>query len=168
MHIVTVCKRIRAAAVYRYRFRAVQPRTALLLVPCLLCVLVAGCAPGVHWRGLTYEPVQEAAQRDGKLTFVYFRNWMVPACTRFEENVLKAPEILDALDGMYCVVLDFYQDRPLADKWGVTAPPAVVILDVDRRVLARVSGDATAQDLLSAIATAQERFAARTAPVKTQ
>ena len=157
-------------AAFRYRSRETRSPTHVRIVATLglLCALVAGCSPGVRWRGLTYGPVQADAQRDGKLTFVYLRNWMMPACTRFEENVLKAPEVLHALDDMYCVVLDFYQDRPLADKWGVATPPAIVILDLERRVLARASGDVTAAELLGAIATAKDRFSVRAPPVPTE
>ncbi|MBU0617547.1 MAG: hypothetical protein KKI02_07505, partial [Planctomycetes bacterium] len=90
--------------------------------------LSEGCSPGVQWRGLTFEPVHADARRDRKLTFVYFRHWAVVACTDFEENALKSPEVLEALrpgGPLYCAVLDAYADRRLASEWGIEDPPGV-------------------------------------------
>lgn len=106
-----------------------------------------------------FDPVHADAQRDHKLTFVYFRNWAVPACTRFEENVLKDPAILQAVAELYCAVLDFHMDRQLAEDWGIAAPPGVAVVDPDRRILARLSGEVSAAELLAAIQTAKDEFA---------
>jgi hypothetical protein len=133
-----------------------------VLAPCL-----AACSPGVQWRGYTFDPVHTAARRDGKLTFVYFRHWAVIACTEFEENVLKQPAVLEALQPagpLYATALDFQWDRPLADRWGIEAPPAVVILDAEQRVLARLAGKITVGQLLEAIEAARSRPAPETQP----
>jgi hypothetical protein len=135
----------------------------------LLGTLIGGCSAGIHWRGLMFEPVYADAQRDQKLTFVYFRHWAVVACTDFEENVLKSPEVLEALrpDGpFYCVVLDAYADRRLASQWGIAGPPGVAILDPNDRVLARLSGKITVQQLLAAMQGAIEAFPAASQPAR--
>ncbi len=122
-----------------------------------------GCSPGIQWRGVTFEPVHADACRDRKLTFVYFRHWAIIACTNFEENVLKSPEVLEVLrpgGAFYCAVLDAYVDRRLADEWGVEGPPGVVILDPADRVLARLSGEITGEQLLASLRRAIEAFPA--------
>ena len=132
-----------------------------------LGMFLGGCSPGVRWRNYTFDPVFADARRDGKLTFVYFRNWAVIACTEFEENVLKQPAVLQALQPtgpLYAAALDFQWDRPLADRWGVEAPPAVVILDSEERVLARLAGEITVEQLLEAIESARGRPAPVTQP----
>lgn len=132
-----------------------------------LCVASIGCSPGIRWRGYTFEPVYAESRRNDKLTFVYFRNWAVTDCTQFEENVLKTPEVRQALnsDGVfYCAVLDFLWDRPMADRWGIESPPGVVILTPDGRVLAHLSGKISAEALLDAIQSAKSEFLAATQP----
>jgi hypothetical protein len=144
-------------------------RIAVGLALGLLGALPAGCSPGIRWHGLVFEPVYADARRDQKLTFVYFRHWAVIACTDFEENVLKDPEVLEALrpDGsFYCAVLDSYADRRLARDCGVEGPPAVAILDPDGRVLARLSGKITVEQLLAAIRTALQAYPAASRPAR--
>ena len=135
----------------------------------LLGILIDGCSAGIHWRGLTFERVYADARRDQKLTFVYFRHWAVIACTGFEEDVLKSPEVLEALrpDGpFYCAVLDAYADRRLASDWDIAGPPGVAILDPNDRVLARLSGEITAEQLLAALQGAIEAFPAAGQPAR--
>ena len=123
----------------------------------LLCIITSfctGCTQGIHWRGFTFEPVHVDAKRDQKLTLVYFRHWSVIACTNFEENVLKSPPVLEALrptGSYYCAVLDAYTDRALARKWGVDAIPGVVILDPDSRMIAKLTGEITVEQLLAVL-----------------
>jgi hypothetical protein len=130
----------------------------------LLCAFAGGCSPGIRWRGYSFDRVHADSQRDQKLTFVYFRHWAVIACTDFEDNVLKGPAVLQATAELYCVPLDFYWDRPLAEEWGVEAPPGVVILDPQSRVLARLSGEISTAQLLEAIQSAKDEFSRATRP----
>jgi len=124
-----------------------------------LYTLAGGCSPGIRWRGYTFDRVHAESRRDQKLTFVYFRHWAVTACTDFEENVLKDPAVLQATADLYSVPLDFHWDRPLAEEWGIEAPPGVVILDPEDRVLARLSGEITVSQLLEAIQAVKNEFA---------
>lgn len=130
-----------------------------------MCALVFGCSSGIRWRGYTFDRVHAEGQRDGKLTFVYFRHWSVVACTTFEEDVLKEPAVLQATAALYCVPLDFHWDRPLADRWGIPEPPGVVILDPEGRARARLSGEISVEQLLDAIRTAQNESVATTQPM---
>ncbi|MFQ5806962.1 MAG: TlpA family protein disulfide reductase [Phycisphaerae bacterium] len=146
-------------------YRPYASRTAVVLG--FLCALAGACSPGIRWRGYTFERVYADSERDQKLTFVYFRHWAVTECTDFEENVLKHPAVLEALHpngAYYCAVLDILLDRPLADEWGVEAPPGVVILDPEGRVLARLSGEISIAQLLEAIQVAKDEFAPATQP----
>ena len=146
-----------------------RQRLAVGVLLGLAGALSEGCSPGVQWRGLVFEPVHAEARRDGKLTFVYFRHWAVVACTDFEENVLKRPEALEALrpnGPFYCAVLDAYADRRLASEWGIEDPPGVAILDPAGRVLVRLSGEITVEQLLAATRQAVEMFPAASQPAR--
>ena len=143
------------------------PRLPIVLG--LLCVLLGGCSPGIRWRGLSFEPVLAEAQRDQKLTFVYFRHWAAVACTDFEENVLKNPTVLQELrpnGAFYCVTLQFTWDRPLAQQWAIETPPAVVILDPAEHVLSSLSREISVEQLLQAIRAAKDKFPAATQPAR--
>jgi len=115
----------------------------------------AGCAPGIAWRDYTFDRVYEASEREGKLTFVYFRHWAVVECTEFEERVLKQPNVRAATEGLNCVPLDVILDRNLAESWHVTTVPAVVILGPAKHVLAMREGKITAEQLLADIERAR-------------
>ena len=138
-----------------------------------LCGMVLGvsamfqgaCSQGIAWRGLVFEPVHADARRDHKLTFVYFRHWAVIACTNFEESVLKTPEVRHLLrpeGNFYCVVLDAYTDRALAEEWGVPGPPAIVVLDSEERVLRCLSGTITVEQLLNLLREVENTFSSKT------
>ena len=120
-------------------------------------MLSTGCSPGVSWRGYQFQPVAEDARRDNKHMFVYFRNWSDIRCTRFEENVLKNPEVLSATRTYYCVALDYYWDKPTADRLGVAGPPGVALLDPEGRPLARLSGEISAPTLVAELKRAAQR-----------
>jgi len=122
----------------------------------LLTVVTGGCAPEIAWRGVVFDPVFADAQRDNRLTFVYLRNWYMPECTRFEESVLNTPEVIQATADCYAAKLEFDWSQEYARRWGVSAPPAVVILDPQGRVLARVDGTVDKTRLLDALRRAHE------------
>jgi hypothetical protein len=125
----------------------------------LFTAFTLGCSSGIRWHGYTFDSVHAESRQDQKLTLVYFRHWSVIACTEFEDNVLKDPRVLEVSADLYCVPLDFNWDRPLAEEWGITELPGVVILDPEERILARLSGDISVEKLLDAIAEAQSQFA---------
>lgn len=131
-------------------------RVRLMLALCALAV-VAGCAPGVRWRGLMFDPVFRDAQRDQKVTFVYLRNWYMPSCTEFEKGVLRDPEIVKAAESLYCAQLEFDYAASYAKRWGVAAPPAIVLLDPQGQVLARLTAPIDRRQLLDAIAAARAK-----------
>ncbi|RMF83336.1 MAG: hypothetical protein D6744_04870 [Planctomycetota bacterium] len=131
-------------------------RTRLTAMVLVLAGL-AGCAPEVRWRGLIFEPVFRDAQRDQKVTFVYLRNWYMPACTEFEKGVLRDPEVVQAAEPLYCAKLEFDYATSYVKRWGVSEPPAIVLLDPQGRVLARLSAPIDRQALLDAIAAARAK-----------
>lgn len=124
------------------------------LLPVLLAGLLlglGGCTPGILWRNYTYEPVHADAVRDRKPLFVYFRHWASVDCTKFEEQVLKDPRVREATAAFYCVPLQIDWDHVLAERWGIPDPPGVVLLAPDERVLARLSGAISIDQLLNAM-----------------
>ena len=92
---------------------------------------------------------------------VYFRSHLSVACTEFEENVLKKPEIISATSDLNCVVLAFFWDRPLAEAWEVQEAPAIVIVDPEERVLGVAAGQITLETLLEVILEAKRAFSER-------
>ena len=126
--------------------------------------LLAGCDGGVQWEFRTFRDAHEIARDANKLTFVYFRNWYSVECTRFEENILKHPEVLAETRGMVCVPLDFDYDQSLARRWRLQKTPAYVIVTPDRSILARADAPITRDDLLEAMRLAKATFAPSTQP----
>lgn len=125
-----------------------------------LCLLLAGCQPGVRWRLGRYEEAWADARQQRRLTFVYFRNWYSVDCTRFEDDVLKQPQVRAALDAFVCVPLEYEVDRALAERWNLSGTPAYAIVAPDGTVLEKGEGSCSAEELLAAIERARERFGA--------
>lgn len=126
----------------------------------LALILAPGCSEGIHWRNYVYEPVHQDALRDNREMFVYFRHWALVECTRFEEEVLKNPQVLEATKNFYCVPLQIDWDDARAERWGVDSAPAVVILTPQEQVLARLKHPITAAELLKAMQDARARTSA--------
>ena len=122
----------------------------------LLLLGLSGCARGVHWRFGTYEDGYNEARHAGKLTFVYFRVWYLVECTNFEDQVLKDPQVLAETDRMVCVPLDFDWDKPLAQRWNLTAIPAFAIVAPSGEILAQRQTPLTKLELLADIRSARE------------
>jgi hypothetical protein len=129
---------------------------ALAIIPSL------GCQSGVEWRAYQYNA--EVVERDAgdRARFVYFRHWAVPACTRFEENVLLDPHVLSATRPYYCIVLAYNVDKHLADDWGVSEPPGVALLGPGGRLLASGSGAMSKEQLLALFKRANDQMPAPT------
>ncbi|TWT46310.1 hypothetical protein RAS1_27640 [Phycisphaerae bacterium RAS1] len=126
-----------------------------------LCILFgAGCAPRIPWRFTDYNEARETAQRESKPVFVYFRNWYAVECTKFEDDVLSAQAVVDAVSGMICVPLDLDWDKPLARGWDIDSAPAVVMTDPAGVRLAGRTGACSLGELLALIHEARERFSA--------
>lgn len=148
-------------AVYQRSRLRLTPLAAGTVAIVLGLFFVSGCSPGINWRGFAYEPVLAQSREENKLTLVYFRSWYLVACTEFEENVLKKPEVISATTDLNCVALDFDWDRPLADAWDIREAPAVVIVDPEERVLGAAMGQITLETLLEIILEAQRTFSER-------
>ena len=116
---------------------------------------VAGCQPQIQWQVGWYNDVQSRASNQKKLTFVYFRLWTSITCTNFEEQVLKRADVVAALSDLVCIPLEYQWDSPIANKWGLTEPPAFAIIAPDGRVLASGQSKVTAESLLEAIRRAK-------------
>ncbi len=140
-----------------------------------LLTLLAGCSEGVHWPGVTsirwhgptYQDAHAVAQREHKLTFVYFRNWYLKDCTEFEEHMLGDLEVVGETRSLICTVLDFDWDRPLAEKWGIKMVPGFVITTPDDEVLVKQQRPISRDELLKALRLAKEKFGGSAKPPAT-
>jgi len=142
--------------VQRTSFRLVAALSLSLLLP------LGGCGrPGVNWRGFKYEFVLPLSKNENRLTFVYLRSPYLVECTRFEENVLKNPAVLAALQDVNPVAIDFGWDSHLADRWQLERAPAFAIVDPDGALLASGHGEVAVDELVKAINKAKARFAER-------
>ena len=123
--------------------------------------LLIGCQPAIGWRFGVYDDVAAEAKTQRKPLFVYFRNWYSVECTNFEEHVLSARAVRDAVNSMVCVPLEYdvAADRRLAESWGIKAVPAFAIVAADGQVLETGSGALTAEALLAALQRAQAKVA---------
>lgn len=146
----------------RANWQACRPRNALTVATglCLAVLTIApGCQPGVQWRLGPYEDARVQAQAQRQLTFVYFRTWYSVECTRFEEDVLKQPRVLEALKGLVAVPLEYDADREIARRWSLTQVPAFAIVDPSGNALASSQGVVSADVLLAAIDRGKQRIA---------
>jgi hypothetical protein len=131
----------------------------------LLLSLVAGCGgSGVRWRVGLYRDNYDYAQREQKLSLVYFRNWYSVDCTNFEERVLKDPEVVAETRDMVCTLLEYGWYKDFAGKWGLTEVPAFAIVSPDGEVIARGQGAITRAELLDALRQAKGTMTPESAP----
>jgi hypothetical protein len=118
----------------------------------------SGCSPAI-WNAYAYNEAQVEAQRGEKPTFIYFRHWADPRCTRFEQDVLDQADVRAALTDFYRVVLQYTSDEELARQCGVTDIPGVAILGPRGRVLATSSGPMKKEALLEFVQRGKQEYA---------
>lgn len=149
---IRLAGRRRASGGWRCGFNR-APAVAFLLAAA--GIGVAGCQPGINWRGYAYEPVLTQSRKDGKLTFVYFRSWASVRSSQFEETVLKSQAVRDATADLNCVALEYSVDAALARSFGLDSEPSFAIVDTNGRVLATASGEISRERVLRAISDAK-------------
>lgn len=132
--------------------RIPHARRTSFLTLALLAMFLAGCQT-IQWRHFDFETTYREAQRDDKLTFVFFRAWYLVASGEFEQDVLNDPAIIAATQDYYCAKVEFSTaiDRPLALMWGIDEPPAVAIVAPNRDVLLTMQGTIDRDELLAAL-----------------
>ncbi len=135
------------------------PRRAALLIVAIVAALASGCT-ATRWDDVKFDRSQLGRNPKRPLTLVYFRHWSVIDCTEFEERTLKDPRVIKAMADMTCILLDYYWDKPLADGWAVSQPPAVVILNPAGQVIERQSGLATPDAFIGKLEAAKREHAA--------
>jgi len=125
---------------------------------------LSGCQPGVRWRLGPFADGHAAASADNRLTFTYFRSWYSVECTRFEEDILKHPDVLAATVEFVCIPLEYDIDRALAERWGIDGVPAFVIVDPSGNVLERGAAPFTVAGVLATLQGALQAFHGGVAP----
>jgi hypothetical protein len=138
-------------------------RHAALAVVFALLLGAIGCTPGIAWSRFTYDEGFELAQREGKPVFVYFRAWWMVECTRFEDDVLKDPAVINVTSDLVCVPLnfDYEPDRKLAESWGITRPPAYAMIAPNGELLGRGEGLMSVTSVVLGIQAAKDKYVLR-------
>lgn len=137
----------------RARRAACAGRRAAVTIVGLALGLTA-CQPAMNWQFYAYNPQSPPFDPGDRLTFIYLRSWLDPACTQFEDQVLSSTEVTTATRPMVCGTIDVGDG--VGRTWGITEAPAFVILDPAGKVLAKGQGDLTKQDVLSAVEEARK------------
>lgn len=134
-----------------------------LKLPLLLCFGLAallpctGCGESVRW----YYDRNTAARDDrseAQPTFVYFRSWYSVDCTRFEDEVLRDPQVVRSTGDLVCVMLSYDFDQPIATQWGVSQAPGIAVIAPTGDVLASHSGPATRDEVLEFLQRARQAW----------
>lgn len=124
---------------------------ARMVLAAALATLAVGCGPQIEWQIDTFDRVHAAARRDQKATLVYFRHWASVECTRFEDSLLRDPDVVTATRPLACVMLDYGWDQPLAERWKIDKIPAVVIVNLDGSPIEKLMEPIRKAELLAAI-----------------
>ncbi len=135
-------------------------RLVSLAVLATAAVLSSGCGgkPGINWRFTSYEDGLVQAEREKKLTFVYFRDWYSAECARFEEEVLKDSQVRGLTNDMVSIPLEFFWVRTLAREFSIRKVPGWAVVTPAGKLLVRGEGYTSVAEVLAALRAAQEDF----------
>lgn len=129
-----------------------------------LLALATGCGPSIRWRTYVYDVGLDEARREGKPMFVYLRNWYLPECTRFEDNVLKNAAVVSATGDLYAVFLEADWSTHLMQAWTLQRTPAVAVLTAGGELVSASDDLQTTADLLDFLVVAREGLGRRGGP----
>ncbi len=83
----------------------------------------------------------DIARQENKPIAIYFWAIWCQYCAKFQSDTLGNPDVKKVLENDYVLVaMDLDIDRDVANRYRVTAPPAVVFLGPDGTELDRISG----------------------------
>lgn len=110
-----------------------------------------------HWRR-SYTDARREAEATGRSLLLFYKWWLSPA-TRSVEQTLEEPGVWRALREMVPCRLDsdYLPNRSLMSGYGVSGPPAIVILRPDGRILTLQGGDISAEALINLARQAAEQ-----------
>lgn len=117
----------------------------------LVFVQSVGCAPSIRWKAFTYEPGAAGSSSSARPELVYFRAWYSVECTRFEDNVLRNPTAVEAVQDFDCYMVEYDWHEKVAQTWGVREVPGFVILSPDGFVMAKRSGPISLDEFLESV-----------------
>lgn len=103
-----------------------------------------GTSP-IPWR-TDYESARMAAVTAGKPLFVdVSATWCGP-CQDMAQTTWKDPEVAKALDGYVSVAVDSDAQSAIADKFGVSAVPTLIVVDPNTgKIVKRAEGEMDSQ-----------------------
>ena len=121
----------------------------------LAWLLLAGCS-GPQWEWDFREAKRKAAASNRPL-FLYFRDWVDPASTRMENEVLRTPEARDLLLDTVNVWLEVGIQRDIAQQYHIRRAPAYVVAKPNGDPVDRYPGIPTLDAFVSRVSRAKER-----------
>lgn len=91
----------------------------------------------------------QIAQQENKPVLMYFWAIWCQYCARFQTDTLGNPQVKKILEEDYVLVaMDLDQDRDVSQKYGVSYPPYVIIMDPGGNIKERIPGAVEASYLL--------------------
>ena len=91
----------------------------------------------------------QIAQQENKPVMMYFWAIWCQYCAGFQTKTLGNPQVKKILEKDYVLVaMDLDIDREIAQEYGVSYPPYLVIMDPNGKILQRVPGAVEADYLL--------------------
>lgn len=99
----------------------------------------------------TYPLALEASRAEDRPLLVYFQASWCAVCRRLEGESLSDPDVIRALAGWTPVKLDVEREKGLAERFQVAGVPALLLLDKDQAVTARLWGFVDAPRLAAAL-----------------
>lgn len=114
-----------------------------------------------QWRTSLDEALKVAKVEKKPVFIDFYADWC-PPCRRFTAKTLPDPRVQKAIKRFVLAKIDVDQNQPIAQSYGVRGIPALIVVDVDGKALARTTGFKTPEALIDflAYASAVQKMAA--------
>lgn len=100
----------------------------------------------------------QIAQQENKPIAMYFWAIWCQNCSEFQSKMVANPQVEKILKEDYVLVaIDLDIDRKVANKYNVSYPPYVVLLDKNDNVVERVAGTVKPDTFLSIVTQARDQ-----------
>lgn len=123
-----------------------------LMLPALLLtgLLVAGDHGRVEWFEGTFDQALAEAAKSKKIVLLDFWTKTCPYCKQLDRQTLNDNTVVEEARGFVCLPVDAESadGRPIAERYGITAWPALVYLESDGTLRDRFAGFRGPQQLV--------------------
>ncbi len=100
----------------------------------VLLILIGGCKAAEPEVYETYQEALSSSKKSGRLMFIYFSGKVCPPCTKMELETLSSKEGKMLLQPYILCKIITDDNRPLAEKYGVTSVPSYFIVTSDEKI----------------------------------